>query len=120
MAGPETTKLAPEEDGRPTVETADEEELYGPSEELLENVSAALAEGDIPQVETLIEDLPPAEVAHRTEHLEPEERQLFVQIPRHVIEPETISHLDETVRDEVIEQLGPQTLAEVVGDVDTG
>lgn len=119
MAGPETAKPAPEEDDRPTVETADEEELYGPSEELLENVSAALAEGDIPQVETLIEDLHPADVADLIEHLEPEERQLFVQITRHVIEAETISHLDETVRDEVVEQLGPEGLAEVVTELDT-
>jgi magnesium transporter len=124
MAGPESTKAgtaqpAPEEDDRPTVETADEEELYGPSEELLENVSAALAEADIPQVEALIEDLHPADVADLIEHLEPEERQLFVQITRHVIEAETISHLDETVRDEVVEQLGPQALAEVVTELDT-
>jgi magnesium transporter len=119
MAGPETAKPAPREDDRPTVETADEEELYGPSEELLENVSAALAEGDIPQVEALIEDLHPADVADLIEHLEPEERQLFVQITRHVIEPETISHLDETVREEVVEQLGPQALAEVVAELDT-
>ena len=124
MAGPEpkragTAKPAPEENDRPTVETADEEELYGPSEELLENVSAALAEGDIPQVEALIEDLHPADVADLIEHLEPEERQLFVQITRHVIEAETISHLDETVRDEVVEQLGPKALAEVVAELDT-
>jgi magnesium transporter len=119
MAGPEAAKPAPEEDDRPTVETADEEELYGPSEELLENVSAALAESDIPQVEALIEDLHPADVADLIEHLEPEERQLFVQITRHVIEAETISHLDETVREEVVEQLGPQALAEVVAELDT-
>jgi magnesium transporter len=119
MAGPETAKPATGENDRPTVETADEEELYGPSEELLENVSAALAEADIPQVEALIEDLHPADVADLIEHLEPEERQLFVQITRHVIEPETISHLDETVRDEVVEQLGPQALAEVVAELDT-
>jgi magnesium transporter len=119
MAGPETAKPEPKEDDRPTVETADEEELYGPSEELLENVSAALAEADIPQVEALIEDLHPADVADLIEHLEPEERQLFVQITRHVIEPETISHLDETVREEVVEQLGPQALAEVVSELDT-
>jgi len=119
MAGPETAKPATGENDRPTIETADEEELYGPSEELLENVSAALAEADIPQVEALIEDLHPADVADLIEHLEPEERQLFVQITRHVIEPETISHLDETVRDEVVEQLGPQALAEVVAELDT-
>jgi magnesium transporter len=119
MAGPETAKPQIEDDDHPRVETADEEELYGPSEELLENVQAALAEGDIQQVEALIEDLHPADVADLMEHLEPEERQLFVQITRHVIEAETISHLDETVRDEVVEQLGPEGLAEVVTELDT-
>jgi magnesium transporter len=112
---------APEqdEDRETVVETVDEEELYGPSEELLENVSAALAEGDIPQVEALIEDLHPADVADLIEHLDPDERKLFVDITRHVIEAETISHLDETVRDEVVEQLGPEAMAEVVGELDT-
>ena len=119
MAGPEPTRPETEEEDRPRVETADEEELYGPSEELLENVSAALAEGDIPQVETLIEDLHPADVADLIEHLEPDERKLFVDITRHVIEPETISHLEETVRDEVVEQLGPKGVAEVVSGLDT-
>ena len=119
MAGPEPTRPETEEDDRPRVETADEEELYGPSEELLENVAAALAEGDIPQVETLIEDLHPADVADLIEHLEPDERKLFVDITRHVIEPETISHLEETVREEVVEQLGPKGVAEVVSGLDT-
>src|SRR5690348_15045864 len=119
MAGPETAKTQIEDEDRPRVETADEEELYGPSEELLENVSAALAEADIPQVEELIEDLHPADVADLIEHLNPEERKLFVEITRHVIEPETISHLDETVRDEVVEQLGPEAVAEVVSELDT-
>ncbi|HET6620166.1 MAG TPA: magnesium transporter [Dongiaceae bacterium] len=119
MAGPETAKPEPEEQEHPAVETAEEEELYGPSEQLMENVSAALAEGDIPQVEELIEDLHPADVADLIEHLEPEERKLFVEITRHVIEPETISHLDETVREEVVEQLGPKAVAEVVSGLDT-
>src|SRR6185503_7887800 len=101
MAGPETAKPEPQDEDRAPVETVDEEELYGPSEELLENVSAALAEGDSPQVEELIEELHPADVADLIEHLEPEERKLFVEITRHVIEPKPISHLDETVREEV-------------------
>src|ERR1044071_1432902 len=110
MAGPET-KPEPEVEDRAPVETVDEEEeFYGLSEELIENVSAALTEGDIPQVEALIEDLHPADVADLIEHLEPDERKLFVDITRHVIEAETISHLDETVRDEVVEQLGPQAM----------
>src|ERR1700752_1528298 len=112
MAGPEPAKPELQDEDRAPVDTGDEEELYGPSEELLENVAAALAEGDIPQVEELIEALHPADVADLSEHLEPEERKLFVEITRHVIEPETISHLDETVRDEVVEQLGPRAVAE--------
>jgi magnesium transporter len=119
MAAPEPGKPEQREEDRASVETVDEEELYGPSEELLENVSAALAEGDIPQVEELIEDLHPADVADLIEHLDSEERKLFVEITRHVIEPETISHLDETVRDEVVEQLGPRAVAEVVSELDT-
>jgi magnesium transporter len=118
MAGPEV-KSEESEDDRSAVETVDEEELYGPSEELLENVSAALAEGDIATVEDLIEDLHPADVADLMEHLDSEERKLFVEITRHVIEPETISHLEETVREEVVEQLGPAAVAEVVSELDT-
>ena len=102
-----------------TVETIDEEELYGPSEELLENISAALSEGDITLVETLIEPLHPADVADLIEHLKPEERKLFLEITRHVIEPETISHLEESLREEVVEQMKPEELAEVVTELDS-
>ncbi len=119
MAAPDAPKAELRDEERSPVEIVDEEELYGPSEELLENVSAALAEGDVPQVEALIEDLHPADVADLIEHLEPEERKLFVAITRHVIEPETISHLEETVREEVVEQLGPHAVAEVVSELDT-
>ncbi len=102
-----------------TVETVDEEELYGPSEELLENISAALAEGDIALVETLIEPLHPADVADLIEHLKPEERKLFLEITRHVLEPETISHLEESLREEVVDQMRPEELAEVVSELDS-
>ena len=105
---------AKETDRAPTVETVDEEELYGPSQELLENVKAALTEADIAQVEALIEPLHPADVADLIEHLDPEERRLFLEITRHVIEPETISHLEDTLRDEVVDTLRPEELAEVV------
>lgn len=120
MAGPEVEKHAAGEDDRPTiVETVDEEELYGPSEELLENINAALAAGDIPVVESLIEPLHPADVADLIEHLEPEQRKLFLDITRHALEAETISHLDEALREEVVDQMAPAELAEVVTELDT-
>ncbi len=125
MAGPEErpgpgAEGAAEEADKPTiVETMDEEELYGPSEELLENINAALSAGDIPLVESLIEPLHPADVADLIEHLEPEQRKLFLDITRHALEPETISHLDEALREEVVEQMAPAELAEVVTELDT-
>jgi magnesium transporter len=101
------------------VETVDEEEMYGPSQELLQNIKAALAEADIPQVEALIEPLHPADVADLIEHLDPEERRLFLEITKHVIEAETISHLEDTLREEVVDQMKPEELAEVVSELDS-
>ncbi|HVO02707.1 MAG TPA: magnesium transporter [Candidatus Cybelea sp.] len=117
MSGPEPALN--ETERAPVVETVDEEDLYGPSQELLQNVKAALAEADIPQAEALIEPLHPADVADLIEHLDPEERRLFLEITRHVLEPETISHLDDTLRDEVVEQMKPEELAEVVSELDS-
>ncbi|WP_395021856.1 magnesium transporter [Dongia sp.] len=112
--------LQPNEPERaPVVETVDEEELYGPSQELLQNIKAALAEADIPQVEALIEPLHPADVADLIEHLDPEERRLFLEITKHVIEAETISHLEDTLREEVVDQMKPEELAEVVSELDS-
>ena len=116
MAAPEHTAQA---ERATIVERVDEEELYGPSEELLENVSAALAVGDIGLVESLIEPLHPADVADLIEHLEPEQRKLFLDITRHALEPETISHLDESLREEVVEQMAPAELAGVVTELDS-
>lgn len=110
----------PNEVERPSVvETVDEEELYGPSQELLQNIKAALQEADIPQVEALIEPLHPADVADLIEHLDPEERRLFLEITKHVIEAETISHLEDTLREEVVDQMKPEELAEMVSELDS-
>ena len=103
----------------PVIETVDEEELYGPSQELLQNIKAALQEADIPQVEALIEPLHPADVADLIEHLDPEERRLFLEITKHVIEAETISHLEDTLREEVVDQMRPEELAEMVSELDS-
>jgi len=117
LSGPETSSN--EVERATVVETVDEEELYGPSQELLQNIKAALTEADIPQVEALIEPLHPADVADLIEHLDPEERRLFLEITRHVIEAETISHLEDALREEVVDQMRPEELAEVVSELDS-
>ena len=69
--------------------------------------------------EALIEPLHPADVADLIEHLDPEERRLFLEITKHVIEAETISHLEDTLREEVVDQMRPEELAEVVSELDS-
>jgi len=119
MAGPADGARPGNPERIAVVETVDEEELYGPSEELLENVSAALAAGDVAVVESLIEPLHPADVADLIEHLEPEQLKLFLDITRHALEAETLSHLDESLREEVVEQMAPAELARVVTELDS-
>jgi magnesium transporter len=91
----------------------------GLPDETIEAVREALDQGDVPQVESLLAALHPADVADILEICVGEERALLVQILGAHIDPEILSHLEPTVREEVIEQLGPENLARVLMDLDS-
>jgi len=96
-------------------EAPDREDPAQPIDEIRE----ALAEGRIERVMDLAEPLHAADVADLLEHLSRDERALYLRITRHVIDPETLTYLDETVREEVMELLGPQELAAAVARLDS-
>ena len=91
----------------------------GLPDETIEAVREALDQGDVPQVESQLAALHPADVADILEICVGEERALLVQILGAHIDPEILSHLEPTVREEVIEQLGPENLARVLMDLDS-
>lgn len=87
--------------------------------ELLETTQSALASGDVRRLEELVEAEHAADVAYLLEQLDPEERRLFIAATRHALDPETLSHLDETVREEVLELLTPHEVAAAVAELDS-
>jgi len=96
-----------------------EEELFGLSDEQVREVRERLAEGNVQAVEELVEPLHAADVADLFERLTHDERRLLAGIVRHVFEPEILTWLDETVREDVIDILGPQEVAQALSELDT-
>ncbi len=105
--------------GRHDIDDEEEEAAFGPSTDLIRAVREALAEDRAAEVETLVLPLHPADMADLLEQLNPDERRRFIVIARGFIEPETLSHLDDLVREEVLELLTPREVAAAVRELDT-
>jgi magnesium transporter len=103
----------------PQAEPAEEEELYGLSEEDLRRVREALETNQVAEIETIAGGLHAADVADLLERLTSEERRIVVGIIRGTLDPETLTYLDETVREEVIEILGPRDVAQAITELDS-
>jgi len=101
---------------------SDSEEIetsYGVTPDLVRTARDALAAQQGHVVRELLAGLHAADVADLLEQLTGEEREQFLAFTREEIEAETLTHLDEDVREEVIEALGPQEVAEAVGELDS-
>lgn len=107
---------APEIEPREAEET---DPLYEHAREILESARAALAANDVQRVEGIVENEHAADIAHLLQQLDGDERRLFVEITRHILDPETLTYLDETVREEVLEQLTPKEVAAAVAELDS-
>ncbi len=103
----------------PEADAPAEDELYGLSEEDLRRVRDALAGNRIAEIEAIAEDLHAADLADLIERLDGEERRFLVAIVRHILDPETLAYLDETVREEVIGILGPTEVAQAIAELDS-
>jgi magnesium transporter len=111
------TDLRPDEDRDAAAELQDLEADVGVSPELLHEVKEALEADNRTRLEELVRELHPADVAALLEQLTSDERAAFVKITGHLTDPETLSYLDDSVRDEVIELIGPQQLAEAISEL---
>jgi magnesium transporter len=98
---------------------ADSEVPFGPTPELVRAVREALQDGLPAEVEALIAELHPADIADLVEQLSGELRTRFLDVARHRIGPETLSHLDDSVREEVVDSLTPRQVAAAVQELDT-
>lgn len=91
------------------------ETLYGVSQETIRELEETLEEGKKEAVRHLIEPLHAADVAVVIEYLSPQLRDSLIEILRPQFDPYIFTHLNEIVREEVIEQLGTRDVAEAIG-----
>ncbi len=100
-------------------DSEDSATAYGVSPETVQTARSALEAHQGHVVRELIAGLHAADVADLLEQLTAEEREQFLAFTREVIEAETLTYLDEDVREEVIEALGPQEVAQAVSELDS-
>ena len=107
------------EPGRETTETdvnppVQAEDLLGLSPDLVRSVDHALAAGRDDDIVGLIAPLHYAELADLLQLLDHDHRYRLIEHLRPRFDPKILPELDDTVRDEVVAQLGTETLATAI------
>lgn len=85
----------------------------------VEAIRAAVEAGDRDRVLALVEPLHAADIADFLEQIGADERQGFLALYSGEIDGDLLSEIDETIREEVIESLPAEVVAEAVRDLDT-
>lgn len=94
-------------------------DLLGLNPDVIRDAIIALDSDDGAAILEIVEPLHPAEIADLIEMLRGPMRTQLVELLRPKFDPEILSELDETVRDEVAEQLGTETIAKAIAALDS-
>lgn len=84
-----------------------------------QSVIASLEADDAVRAKALVTPLHYADLADLLEHLSYEHRRALVDAIRDDLDPDVLSELDDSVRDEIIEQIGLEKVAAAVAELDT-
>jgi len=98
-------------------EQLDEENRLKP--EFVKSVVDALDEGDEGRTYELVEPLHPADIADLLELLEPDRRRALASAITDLMTAEVITELNDYVREDMIEALPPEAVAEIAEQLDT-
>ncbi|HEY4143227.1 MAG TPA: magnesium transporter [Pseudolabrys sp.] len=82
-------------------------------------VSSAIEAGDVPELRRLVGDLHESDVGAVLEALVAEQRPRLVELLGIDFDFTALTEVDDTVRDEILEELEPQTVAEGVRDIES-
>ncbi|MDO5632295.1 MAG: magnesium transporter [Paracoccus sp. (in: a-proteobacteria)] len=97
----------------------DDDDDFLPRRELLAQINQAIVDQDAARLEELLEPMHGADIADIIERLTPAQRRTFLDLYSIEIDGEILSEIDEAVRDQVIEALPPDVLAEAVREMDS-
>mgnify|MGYP001213527405 CR=1 FL=1 len=101
------------------LEQIDDEEAFGVTESLVDEVLEAVEAGDTDQVDHLLDPLHPADIAHLIEQIDPRDRRDLLSVWKGGMDGDILSELDEGIREEIIESLAPAELAEAVRELES-
>jgi len=96
-----------------------EDDLYGLDPDFVRAVEDALEQGDADTATALTAPLHYSDAADLLDRLSAEDRVRLVEVLRADFEPEILTELDESVRDQVIEALGFADLATAISELDS-
>ncbi|KJZ19716.1 magnesium transporter [Loktanella sp. S4079] len=96
-----------------------EEEAFGITDRLVAEVLEAVDSGETETVNALLDPLHPADIAHLIEQIDGKQRRDLLTIWKGGMDGDTLSELNESLREEVIEQLEPADLAVAVRDLES-
>lgn len=95
------------------------ERSYGVDESLVRTCEIALSVGRVDELDGLIEGLHASDLADLLEELSSDSRRILFDHVRDRLDPELLTHLDDVVREDVLEQLEPAEVAAVITELDT-
>jgi len=93
--------------------------IYGLTPRLMTAITDALEAGQQSHVRAFVRPLHPSDLADVIERLDAAERAGLVAAIADDLDPEVLTWLDDDVREEVVEQLGPAAVARAVAALDT-
>ena len=82
-------------------------------------ISEAIDASEGTRIRLLVEDLHEADLGDLLEALDPERRPRLIEILGRDFDFAALTEVDDAVRDDILEELGPQTVAEGVRDLDS-
>lgn len=103
----------------PEVQPVQAEDLIGLDDEAVRGVIATLDSGDDEQLRAMLSPMGPAKVADLLEMLHGSHRAMIVERVAEYFDPLVLPELDETVRQDVAEQLGAEAIARAIVALDT-
>jgi len=119
----ETQKHTPPDDAVPGASSdsaSDLSETYdGLDHDDVDAIIEALEDGDVQIVRERVAPLHFADAADLIERLSADQRRALLEATSDVLDPDFFTELDETVRDEVVDIVGLDTMAEVVAELET-
>jgi magnesium transporter len=87
--------------------------------EFIEQISRSIAAGDAPLLRQIVAELHEADLGDLIEALDPDDRPRLVELTGADFDFSALNEVDDTVREEILEELEPETVAEGVRELES-